>query len=97
MDVILDEAALEYAQAHFDELQAGHMMARTPGKSEKMPSYDDIYPVPVAVEDSEALDDAGFSVEEGEPDDADDAGLEDFLSAGVVDDDAADVADFGEE
>ena len=97
VDVIIDETALEYAQAHFDELQAGHMMARTPGKGEKMPSYDDIYPVPVAVEDNEALDDAGFSVEEGEPEDTDDAGVDDFLIAEAMGDDSADIAAFGED
>ena len=97
VDVKIDEEALAYAESHVDEFQVSNMMARTPGKAEKMPSYDDIYPVPLAIEDTGALDEAGFSVEEGEPDDVDEAaGLDDFLSAGALDD-PAELADFGEE
>jgi DNA-directed RNA polymerase subunit beta' len=85
VDVILDEDALQYAQAHADELNVNNIMARTPSKSsDKMPSYDDIYPVPAAIEDTSDLGEAGFSVTEGDPDAEDTSALEDFLSSGDI-------------
>ncbi len=86
VDVILDEDALAYAQAHSEEFNAGSIMARTPSRGDKMPSYDDIYPVPIAVmEETADLGDAGFSVQEGDSDVEDDgAVLEELLSAGPL-------------
>ena len=84
VDVILDEDALAYAQAHSEEFNAGSIMARTPSRGDKMPSYDDIYPVPIAIIE-EAVELDGFSVQEGDSDVEDDgAVLEELLSAGAL-------------
>lgn len=77
-------AHLVYAQAHSEELNASSIMACTPSRGDKMPSYDDIYPVPIAVID-DAVELDGFSAQEGDSDvELDGAVLEDLLSDGLV-------------